>query len=694
MSPWPDVPLVRAFLDRATRRLVWLAAGEGAVAGLLVALALTLLEPFHGSIEWTILGGVALTGAGAIVRAWYALRRRNHTAQRVERNAPECRNLLVTAAELIDRPARVRPWIGEIVCREAARLTMRLDPVALFPARRVIAALSATALLWTLAIVRVTAQPAGEADAPLAPDESAEITAIELTITPPAYTGRPEQSVRDAARIEALAGSRLGVLVRGRAAAVILETIDGRQVLEASATGEFHADIVLEADGYIAVEPATADGRAGARRLIGITVRPDQPPRVRVTTPGHDLFLPDADRTLEVEIEATDDLGLASLSLRYTKVSGSGEQFTFADGEIPIALTRRDDRTWTGRTALRLNTFSLVAGDVLVYRGMAADRRPGATPTESDAFVIEITAPGAVASDGYAMDDEQDRYALSQQMVILKTERLIARAAAMPADSLVREARGLAAEQRSVRAEFVFMMGGELADDVEEANLGDLNEEAHIEADDEAIAGRLENQGRFALIRAIRSMSRAYAALNETDLARALVDEKAALTHLQGAFSRTRYILRALTEREQIDLARRLTGELATASRDVRPTSEAATPARVTVLRRILAGIATLAGAGEASPGAAAEATLLAEQVLRADPSAALHQQVAGWLIDGATALRAGLRDEANRLLDLAATELTAIVRSDLPASPNAARSLDMDRLDGALTDALRRGVR
>src|SRR5688500_9810009 len=151
-------------------------------------------------------------------------------------------------------------------------------------------------------------------------------------------------------------------------------------------------------------------------------------------------------------------------------------------------------------------------------------------------------------------------------MVVVKTERLIARAGSLPADSLQGEALAIAAEQRAVRAEFVFMMGGELAEEVlAAAGITDLDETAEAEAEEDIAAGRLANRGRTALVQAIRSMSRANSALIANDLRKALAEEKAAVTHLERAFSRTRYILRALTLRERLDLSRRLTGELSSA---------------------------------------------------------------------------------------------------------------------------------
>src|SRR6185436_11886263 len=110
--------------------------------------------------------------------------------------------------------------------------------------------------------------------------------------------------------------------------------------------------------------------------------------------------------------------------------------------------------------------------------------------------------------------------------------------------SLTYLAQSIAAEQRAVRAEFVFMMGGELAEEVlAAAGLSNLDESAEAAAEEDIAAGRLANRGRLDLVRAIRSMSRANTALNATNLAQALKDERAALVYLQGAFSHARYIL-------------------------------------------------------------------------------------------------------------------------------------------------------
>jgi hypothetical protein len=684
---------LRAFLRRSARRLALIAATEGAAAGLLVAVVLAMTGAFGDARTATrILVTAVLAVGGAALHVVATRGRRRHVAIAVERSMPSCRNVVITAAELLDRPGKVPAYVAERVIADAGRIASRIEAATLFPARRAVVALLACAGLWSLTVNRAVARTDETTMTVPATAAGVAIEDVEVVVSPPAYAAGEDSTFRDPARITALAGSRVTLSIRARAASITAVTPAGSSTL-AREGDTFMTTFVLDADGYIAIEPRAADGGSGERRLIGLSAIPDALPRVTISEPARDLFLPDAERSIDVTVGVADDLGIASLQLRFTKVGGSGEQFTFTDGALPLAIERRNPRSWTGRAVLRLDTLGLGPGDVLVYRAVATDRRPGAPPVESDAFIVEITAPGAVAADGFAIDDEQDRYALSQQMIILETQRLIARTPGLARDTLERQALSLAAQQRTVRAEFVFMMGGELAEEVEQAaaGIGDLDEADHAEADDEAIAGRLENQGRFALIRAIRSMSRAYDALTETRLDDALVEEMAALDQLQNAFSRTRYILRALTEREQLDLSRRLTGSLDEAARAVRPAPDPRPAPRAELLRDALGGIAGIAAMSEFGDAAAARVIAVAETLLRADPSDVTFQEIADALGDASAAMRDGRTADARARLDRAAVALSGELVTELPGASPADRPPLLERLDGARTDALRR---
>ena len=667
---------VLRFLRRVRARQVILAGITWTAIGAMLAVAfiagIHLQRGTLGGMQADLLsygGLVALIfGTGGAI---HALRRGRAAALDVERRAPESKNIVNTASELLAEPARTTPAISDLVVTHAAATVRSLDPSRLFPARTAIVTLALAAGFWAIALGATAVRDPRAAITLGAPPIPDEVGTIHVVVAPPAYTKRPTQRLTNPASINAIAGSRISLSIRGTD--VRVETLEG-QIPELSGTGSFM--FVAENDGFIAISAG-----ASARRLIGLTVTPDQVPRVRVTAPGKDLFIADSMRRIPVALDARDDIALTTLKLRYTKVSGSGERFTFVEGELPITIQKTDDRDWRATATLDLGSLKLVQGDMLVYRGAAADGRPGGQLTESDAFIVEITSPLSIAAEGFSLDDQQDKYALSQQMVILKTERLLARAAGLSPDSLAYYSQNIAAEQRAVRAEFVFMMGGEVAEDVIAAAGADIDETKEAENESELAAGRMVNRGRIALVDAIRMMSRANTHLNNVDPKAALPEEKAALVALQQAFSRTRYLLRALTLRERLDLSRRLTGVLALAARDAQPQPAAPLDPAVVSLRRSLASIASCHPGNNVIPSEArdplfCDKSRLGQEVISVDPSDSTLQRVVAEL--------------GQSRFDDAASTLAQALRSRLPREDAATEPAELRRLRGALTDAAR----
>lgn len=683
-----DAGAVTDFLTRASRRVILLLTLHGMTTGLAVAVASALaLSLAHWHWRPPPPESLALVAFGIVVGLVRGAMQRRSIAAIVEAQAPECRNLLVTASELAARPA-VDGYATDLVFSQAARLVRSLDIGTILPLRGAVTALCIAAGTWAFAATR-TAMPGAVARTGTASSAGAmpAIERVDVEVIAPAYIGGATRKERDPARIEVPAGSRVRVTVTSTGDSVSLETLESKVSLASSMRGSFAGDVRADADGFIALEPVSASGEHGPRRLIGVSTLVDQPPTVRIAAPAKDLKFNDGRHTIELSVTAGDDHAIASLRLRFTRVAGSGERFTFTEGEVPLAVTRTSAGAWTARASWKLDTLALGAGDMVVYRAVATDGRPGAAPTESDSYIAEVLAPGGIAAAGFAVDPEVERYALSEQMVILKTERLLARKRSMPADSFADAAADLAAEQRRVRAEYVFMMGGEVggADDPE----GDLNEVAETSAEGDLSVQRMLNEGRSALLSAIRAMSRASTALTKADLTLGLQHERIALTQLERTFAHTKIILRALTERERIDMTRRLSGTLTDAVRDVRPVPEASHDSRLAALRQALSGVASLAG--ERTPDAVT-ASNLAEAVLRVDPASRSLQQVGAQLDSAATAFTQSRIDAGRALLGNAATSLTRVMRNALPVTPKPGAGASPSRLAGALADALRRG--
>src|SRR5262249_35052600 len=161
--------------------------------------------------------------------------------------------------------------------------------------------------------------------------------------------------------LRVIEGSVATVSIDSRAARVAIEREPGVATpLVRGGDGRFAQRVELTRSGYLLV---TADD--GARRLMAVAVAGDALPSVRSAAPGRDLIFAGGDPGIRFDVDAEDDFGLRSLSLRYTKVSGSGEQFDFEEGEIPLAVTRASGREWRGSASRSLGDLQLQEGDML-----------------------------------------------------------------------------------------------------------------------------------------------------------------------------------------------------------------------------------------------------------------------------------------------------------------------------------------
>jgi hypothetical protein len=599
-----------------------------AVAVPLAAVAALLLQrsgwPRFGAGALAVLFLVGVTG-------WWLSRVRLRwtpaaAARALESARPSSRNVVITAEELLRHPERAAPSIVARVLHESAEITGAIDRAQVVPLARAAAAAIAGLVFAVLLVTGVSGRASRAAvlavQEAVARASSAATGAptVSATITPPSYTREASRTVQNPERIEAVQGSRLRLSVQGGGT---WRVRFGPDELDAHDSGAARVvELPLSRNGYLAIERADPDDSA-SRRLIPVTVVPDRAPTIRVDAPGKDLLLPDATPVVDVSAAATDDFGLQSLELRYTKVSGSGEQFEFKEGSLPLTITRESGRAWNAKTDLALSKIGLAPGDAMIYRIVGRDERPGdAGLASSDTFFIEVAGPGQVALAGFDLPPDRERYALSQQMIVLKLERLRAREKTLDRAALEQEVGNISAEQRAVRANFVFLMGGQVED-----------EEAEAEHSHEIQEGRLENTARREIVDAIQHMGKVEIGLAAINTAAALPPARAAVEALQRAFGRNRYILRTLPVRSRVDPSRRLTGETMAASDWRRELYPPAPDATLEAARRLLTRLLDLAPAVKAGSVEAAVLTGLAEEALGIDPSAEDWQAVSKGLL-------------------------------------------------------------
>jgi len=601
-------------------RRTWIqhAMGSSTVALILVAAGTAVGRPELGLAAGLVAGGIVLW-RGRTARTGAA------AARRIEAAVAGCRNIVITAEELLRHPDRATPWMRARVLDDAAGPARSVEVAQVVPLLRQVAffALSACAVA---ALSTGTGRPVTQAlRATIANVSNAGNVAasaplrVIVTVTPPEYTGMPPRQQRDPDRIDAIDGSSVRIAVSGPGSGWHVRSATG-PLASSRVAGETIAETIAAESGYFVIEPSDHAAAKQDPRLIPIAVTRDAAPIVRIETPGRDLVLPNAKASVTVATSATDDFGVQSLEIRYTKVSGTGEQFEFEEGTLPVRVTRESDIVWKGVGQIPIASLKLEPGDALVYRAVAQDRRPGGRGlATSDTFFIEIAGPGQVALEGFEMPPDQERQGLSQQMIVLKIQRLRASERTMPPGALAEATASIAAEQRAVRANFIFLMGGHVED-----------EEVEAEQSHEIQEGRLQNTARNDVNMAIMHMSRAEQALAAVNTASALAAARAAVDALQRAFGRSRYILRTIPVRSRVDPSRRLTGELSGAGDWRRELEPPATDRETREARSLLSRMLDVASAVRAGrPADPAVFTSLAEQALAIDPGAAVWQDVA-----------------------------------------------------------------
>ena len=374
------------------------------------------------------------------------------------------------------------------------------------------------------------------------------------TVSPPRYARQPERTLRDPVSINALVGS--GIRVTG--------SFTARATMPASPT-------ILRLE------------RDNVARMVALEPIADSSPRVVLELPATDTVLRAPTGALRLAAQARDDIGLRAGWFEIIVSSGSGETFTFRTSAIGRAQLggRRDARI---SAALRLDSLELKPGDVVHLRAVARDDNPSASAEPGTSETRTLRVPRPSEGDSIAIEamppPEVNRSEVSQRMLIILTERLVARMRQISAQTLGAEASNIAREQGRLRrrvGEIIFtrLTGEEHVDDDATAAMDDTLSpgEALLKAASEATTieeGHSHEEGEGGtviavnrnLLEAFNAMWEAERRLGVSEPRQALPHMRAALDAIQRARAAERLYLRGRAPRIVLDIARiRLTGK-------------------------------------------------------------------------------------------------------------------------------------
>jgi hypothetical protein len=280
---------------------------------------------------------------------------------------------------------------------------------------------------------------------------------LRWRVRPPAYTGLPEREIRGAEGLTLLPGTRVSLRSRlpERWSGVRASLVGGGLLPVRRGGGEWSVAWTQSDAKGVALE-AVAAGAVVDRRVVPFTPQPDQPPDIALREPAGDLVLASASGVIPVRAAAADDFGVGDFRLSWIRSRGSGESYSFEEGDWAWARVARSGRTVTGEYGLDLGAMGLRPGDMIHLRAVARDRNDVGGPGESvsQTRVIRIARPEELDQVNTVVGipaEVEKNPVLSQRMLILMTERLRDRAPRIGREPTLREGQDIGGQQGRLR---------------------------------------------------------------------------------------------------------------------------------------------------------------------------------------------------------------------------------------------------
>ena len=668
-----------------------------AVAGLLALdRAIDLAAGWRTVLRWLPLV-LAAPPAAVTWRRARALRDERRAALLLEERVAGVDHLLTTALE-----ADLSGPVGEAVRRRARErlATIRVQRVVPYTFGRVVAWAAATLLVsagllaaapggpaavwarwarpsWESQPAAADRPGAGRAATPAGSVGGAALapalTAIQVRVTPPGYTGLPPREEASDGVLAALAGSHVSVGVLATGGILAARRATGEALDAVAVPGGWTVSWVLEPGDRgvdLALLRGAGDTAVADRRVVPIAVVEDRPPEVTLELPRADLVVATASGVIRVRARATDDFGVGDWDLHWVRSSGSGESFSFEEGRWAWDGVSALGDTLVADFALDLATTGLGAGDVLHLRAEARDRNDVTGPGlgVSATRLVRVAEPDALDEVttlvGFPIEREREPI-LSQRMIILLTEELLEQAATLDEEAFRERSARIADEQDRLRErveEAVFVRAG-VAEEDPEPSVADAPPTPAVAPPIELPGHDHDGNPVLAvnpdLLEAFNAMWEASRLLRQAEPAPSLPPQHRALARLQRVREAERVYARGRVTRPPLDLdAARGTGKVDEAAPVPRSAGEAA-PDGARWRGEVEAVAETLSGGGRGAAEVAALALRL--QGLAAAVLAAPDGSVgaAAAIERAARRVAAGAHEEARALLAEAAAALT-----------------------------------
>ena len=255
-------------------------------------------------------------------------------------------------------------------------------------------------------------------------------TRIDVEYVYPSLFGLAPRTEQDGGDIYAPRGTQVRLRVYADMAAASGRLLLGDDMvvdLKPEGAGTVLTGVLqVESDTFYRVALADAEGLASRGDTeYFIRMMDDRPPEVHVVNPASDRRVTPLEE-VDIEVEATDDFGVASLDLVYAIRGG-------AEAVVPIRVPPNQTSVAGGRT-LYLEDLDVRPGDFISYYVRVRDLARGKPSSEarSDIFFLEVRtfeeeftlAQSQAAMGGGASNPQLDDLVVAQKEIIVATWKL------------------------------------------------------------------------------------------------------------------------------------------------------------------------------------------------------------------------------------------------------------------------------
>ncbi|GAA4435218.1 hypothetical protein GCM10023188_27050 [Pontibacter saemangeumensis] len=321
-----------------------------------------------------------------------------------------------------------------------------------------------------------------QVDFPEAPATAANtatvIEQIDITITPPAYTGKaPYAAESPSLRVEEGATVSWRIRTNKPARALQLVLNEATPVAFTGKTGAYTLSRTVTA-------PALYHLRLNGQKSAFYTLEiiPDEAPVIRIQEPKQytEILFGEPQR-VSLRAQLSDDYGIRDANMIATVARGSGEAVKFREEKITLGLSG-NRRSVDIRKALDLRQLGMTYGDELYFYVQAWDNHRGYSRSETYFVQIEDTAIVEAAFDMTAGVNPVPEYFRSQRQIIIDTEKLLKEQKSISRASFEERSNNIGIDQKLLRLRYGKFLGEEAQSGIGPGGGIPEGEEGHEEA--------------------------------------------------------------------------------------------------------------------------------------------------------------------------------------------------------------------